>query len=131
MYWHVENFHKDIGEWANKPLPVFFDHVKNMAYQRDPKKGKEVLARPGFLLAGLFPAIDCKKKAILIASWLRANHIPYRFIAVSERPDKRIHHVMVQAEDGGKWVNLDATYPNYKFQEPKPKITRAQELERA
>lgn len=128
MYSLVERFHKDIGEWANKPLPLFFDHVRQVPYLRD-VKGKEVTARPAFL-GTVFPAIDCKKKAILLASWLRSNFIPYRFIAVSERPDKRIHHVFTQAWNGQKWINLDATYPDYRFMEAKPRVTKAQELMR-
>lgn len=111
---------------ASRPLPEYFGYVKRLPYLRD-MRGTETVARPRLLLTE-FPALDCKKKAILIAAWCKANGIPYRFIACSERPDKRIHHVFPQALMGQRWRNLDATYAKYKLFQKKPRLTRAEVL---
>lgn len=126
MYRMVEQFHGDIGGMAGRPLAEFFGYVKQLPYQRD-KRGSETVARPALLLSE-FLALDCKKKAILIAAWCKANGIPYRFIACSERPDKMIHHVFPQAAIGKKWRNLDATYSKYRLFQKKPGLTRAEVL---
>lgn len=116
---HAEN---DLGELAKLPLPVFFDGVRKMPYARD-KKGVERVARPSYLLSK-FPALDCKKKAILMAAWFRARSIPFRFLAVSESPTRKFHHVFVLAMVAGAWRPVDATYARYKLFEKKPRVTR-------
>jgi hypothetical protein len=126
MYRLVEAFHGDIGALAGRSLPEYFSFVKRIPYLRD-RKGTETVARPRLLLTE-FPALDCKKKAILIAAWCKAHGIPYRFVACSERPDRMIHHVFPQAAIGRRWRNLDATYPKYRMFEKKPRLTRAEVL---
>lgn len=91
----------------------FFDFVRSLPYRRD-NAPIEVVARPRRILEESPRGIDCKKKAILVASWLRANGLPYRFLAVSTRPNKAIHHVYPQVRISGQWLNLDATYANYR-----------------
>jgi hypothetical protein len=58
---------------------------------------------------------DCKKKAILIASWFQLREIPWRFVTSSTRKDKRHHHVFVQFDNGAGWINADATYPRMRI----------------
>lgn len=128
MYRMVEDYHGDIGAWANRPLTEYFGMVKRLPYQRD-KRGEETVARPSLLFKE-FPALDCKKKGILIAAWLRSQGIPYRFIACSERPDGKIHHVFCQGVLDGKWRNLDATYSKYRMFQKKPLLTKAEVLGR-
>jgi hypothetical protein len=129
MYRLVEKFHGDLGPLARLPLPQFFHLVRKIPYQRD-KQGQETIARPAMLLgpAAEFPALDCKKKGILIASWLRANGIPYRLMACGQFPAKKFHHVFPQGAIGGRWRNLDATYPHYRMFQKKARISRAEVL---
>lgn len=117
----------DLGGAALMPLPSFFDGVRKIPYQRD-QKGRETVARPALLLRE-FPALDCKKKAILMGAFLAAKKIPFRFIAVSESPTKKFHHVFVLARVAGKWRPVDATYSKYKLFEKKPRVTRWQILQ--
>jgi len=128
MYRLVEMGHaaNDLGELAKMPLPSFYSKVKNIPYKRD-VKGTETIARPRLLLTE-FPALDCKKKAILMAAWFRANGIPFKFIAVSENPSRKFHHVFVIAKVSGKWRNVDATYSKYNLFEKKPRVTNHQVL---
>lgn len=126
MYSLAVSFADDLGTLAGEKLSKFYNRVKNIPYQRDPK-GLETIARPGLLLKE-FPSLDCKKKAILMAAFFRKNKKPFRFVAVSEIPSKKIHHVFVQVFLRGQWRNVDATYSKYKLFEPKPRITRAEIL---
>jgi hypothetical protein len=103
---------------ASLPLSEYFDFVKNLPYRRD-KKPVEVVARPALLLTSdTFAGNDCKKKSILMASYLKENGIPYRFVGSSNRKDGSIHHIFVQGlfrvNDSKEWLNLDATYANYR-----------------
>ena len=108
------------------PLKVFFDFVKNIRYRRD-KTPIEIISRPGYIIKHRNMGMDCKKKGILIASYLRKNRIPYRFICSSSRPNKRIHHIFPQAYLSGSWKNIDATYDIYKIGNPKT-VTKAEYL---
>lgn len=123
---------QDLGSYLNLSLSDFFNRVKNIRFKLDPKF-KEITSRPRNLInPRLFPGMDCKKKAVLVQSWLKSRGIPTRLIGVSERPDKKIHHIFPQAKletnQGNKWLNVDATYPQYSLFAPKPKVTRAQVL---
>jgi hypothetical protein len=98
---------------ANRiPLPRWFDFVKNIPYRCDPKP-REIVARPSHIInygSVEHLGADCKKKAILIASWLRQNHVPFTFVSASRLRNGRIHHVFVRAFPSGGSVDLDATY---------------------
>lgn len=107
-------------------LQEFFDIVRNIPYRRDPRP-VEVVARPYYLFKHQKLGIDCKKKAILIASYLKANGIPFRFIGSSNRPDRRIHHIFPQALIDGEYKNVDATYSQYRLFQPK-NVTAWEEL---
>lgn len=94
------------------PALAFFDFVRRIPYRRDVPR-IEVVGRPARLLSGELRGLDCKKKSVLIAAWAKRNYVPYRFVAVSRRKDKRFHHVFPQLYLGG-WVNFDATYAHYR-----------------
>lgn len=126
MHKIIRDFHGDLGSMANWPIQKFFDFVKNIPYLRD-KVGTEIVARPKILFSEFFQ-MDCKKKAILISSWLRANKIPYRLLAVSEIPSGRIHHVFPQGYFNEKWENVDATYPKFYLFQKKPRLTKVEIL---
>lgn len=111
---------------ANLPLDQFFDFVRKIPYRRDTKP-IEVVARPSKIIKNRALGMDCKKKAILISSYLRNRGIPYRLVASSRLPSRRIHHVFPQMSVSGEWLNFDATYPHYKPFERK-RVTRMEVL---
>lgn len=103
-----------------------FEAVRRMPYRRDTKP-TEVIARPGIIARNAPAGIDCKKKAILLAAYMKRRGIPYRLVASSKKKNRRIHHVFPQANLGGVWHNLDATYSHYRPFEKKL-VTRAEVL---
>ena len=122
----------ELGNLKNLSLADFFNRVKNIRFKLDPKF-REITSSPRYLInPRLFSGMDCKKKAVLVQSWLKSRGIKTRLIGVSEREDKKIHHIFPQAKletnQGNKWFNVDATYPQYSLFAPKPKVTRAQVL---
>lgn len=110
----VKTYCKDIGERAKWPIVRFFDFVRNLEYRADPLNN-ETISRPAFLLQENWPARDCDDKSILLASWCECNGVPWKFVAKSDRPDCRLHHVYVMACFKGKWKTLDATYKKCQF----------------
>jgi len=100
------------------PLDQFFDYVRKIKYRQD-HKPVEVIARPNHILRYSYLGMDCKKKTLLLSSWAKQNKIPFRFIASSKRKDKKIHHIFPQLKINNQWLNVDATYPDYKLGEPK------------
>lgn len=103
-----------------------FDLVKNIPYRQD-NAPIEVISRPSILMRNSNTGLDCKKKSILISSYLHNRGIPYRLIASSKRPDGSIHHVFPQMRFGNRWLNMDATYRHYKPFDKKT-VTRAEVL---
>jgi len=134
MYETVKQCFSDLGEKARWHFEVFFDYVRRMPYLPDDAvfSGRviEFLSRPRYSMPGLLGPIDCKKKAILIGSWAHANGYPYRFLAISERGDKEIHHVAPQIDFGKGWVNADATLHDYSIGMPWENATYVEELQR-
>lgn len=123
MYNLVEKFFRDLDKFYvkknGKTVPVkeltikeFHNLVRTLPYRQD-FKPIEVVARPKHLFKHRSLGLDCKKKGILIGSFLKLNHIPYRFVGSSNRQTRRIHHVFPQAFISGKWRNVDATYNHY------------------
>jgi hypothetical protein len=99
-------------------LAEFFDLVKNIPYRRDPRP-VEVVARPYYIFKYRGLGMDCKKKAIICAAYLKARGLPFRFIGSSNRDDKKIHHIFPQVKLDNEYVNFDATYSNYQLFGPK------------
>jgi len=135
MYRLIDQYSGDIDfiHVKGKPLSSFnlfeyFDYVKNIPYRKD-IKGIEVVSRPAKIINNKDVGMDCKKKSILISAYLKSRNIPFRLIASSKRPDKRIHHVFPQMKIDGKWLNMDATYSDYKPLELKT-VTKAEVLKK-
>ena len=105
-------------------LKQFYDFVRTIPYRMD-NSPIEVISRPRHIIKLKNKGMDCKKKAILIGSYLKKNNIPFRFIASSNKPHKRIHHIFPQVQLFGEWRNMDATYQNYLMFEPK-RVTAAE-----
>jgi len=140
MYQFAENYSDDLGPARYQRLPSWYDSVRRIPYQSDddlfseftdrPDDIVELVARPKYLMdRRLFPALDCKKKAILIGAWAKANDIPFAFVAVSEYPDKHIHHVLPLLCLDGEWITADATFPKYSLGQDYD-FTRVEELRR-
>lgn len=111
----------------------FFDIVKNIPYREDSdifnySEGvKEILLRPSFLLnRQMTPALDCKKKAMLMAAHAQLRGYPWRFVAVREIPNDKFHHVFTQIFTGGNWVNVDATFPSQTWAMKMPLVQEAE-----
>jgi len=94
---------------SHVPFSDYYDLVRSMPFEQD-SPAAEIVTRPFLLWASPWAGWDCKKKAIAIAAWLESNNIPYRFTAVSRRPDGEVHHVIVEALQNEKWYPIDATY---------------------
>lgn len=90
-------------------LKEFYTLVKEIPYRKDTKP-IEVISRPKHILNLVHLGMDCKKKTILIGSYLYINKIPFKLVGSSTRPDKKIHHIYVMAKIKGSWKNIDATY---------------------
>lgn len=106
----VDTYYTDLCEYGYNQLRLedFFNFVKNLPYKKDAEP-IEIIARPKHILT--LQSFDCKKKAILIASFLKCNSYDYDFIGVSSRPTGEIHHVIVRAYINGETIDIDATYP--------------------
>lgn len=124
MYRLVEMFFRDLDKFHVKKngkivhvrdltIREFHSIIKMLPYRQD-MKPIEVVARPKHLLKHRALGLDCKKKGILIGSYLKINSIKYRFLGSSNRKNRRIHHVFPQAKINGKWHNVDATYSHYR-----------------
>lgn len=122
MHAVTESFYKDLGPHLSGPFSLWFDYVKAIPYESDiqkfPERVIELVARPLYSMnREILPRIDCKKKSILIGSWARGNGLPFRYLAVSDSPDKTVTHVFPQIDfrDGAGWVTVDATLPENKI----------------
>lgn len=124
----VGNFASDLKRFPdllNMPFHEYYNYVKNIPYSRDVKSA-EIVSRPLYLLT-IFPALDCKKKSILIASFMLLKFGPdsFRYVLSSNRPDGAIGHIFTQIFNGEKWINADATYNYNRLGAPK-KVTNFQ-----
>jgi hypothetical protein len=106
----VRTYYRDVSDYFDMPFGDYYRMVANLPYHPDPR-GKETLSRPQYTLDPDYKPRDCDDKAILIGSWLYANRVPFRFIAVSGHKSQRLHHVFVLLDWCGKKVHADATYP--------------------
>ena len=138
MYLLAEKFAGDIGELASLSLPEYHTFVAQLPYRNDEiawgDPFREVVARPGYILQmaknDQIRGIDCKKKAILIGAWCTQNAVPWELMAMSEQPDREIHHVFPIVGLADSWINADATYARYRLGAAKPELTNAERLAR-
>lgn len=117
-------YFRDLGKYLDLTLKDFFNFVRDIPYKED-ADGIEVTSRPKYLISKRynFEGLDCKKKATLMGAWFNAHGIPWRLVAVSEKPDKEIHHIFTQAKLNGEYRNVDPTYSHFKLFEGKPEVT--------
>jgi hypothetical protein len=124
----VKRYHNDLKlfpDLVKMTFQQFFDFVKMIPYVKDVPE-KEIVSRPKYLLT-LFHSLDCKKKSILVGSFMLLKYGPgsYRFVLSSNRPDGAIGHIFTQIFSGGRWINADATYSNNEINQIK-KVTNAE-----
>lgn len=124
----VKNYSGDLKRFPdllNMSIQEYYNYVKNIPYSRDVKSA-EIVSRPLYLLT-VFPALDCKKKSILMASFMLLKFGPdsFRYVLSSNRPDGAIGHIFTQIFNGQKWINADATYNYNRLGAPK-KVTNYQ-----
>ena len=100
------NYCADLGRWLAVPFVVYYRHVCELPYIPDPPE-VETVSRPLYTLNARYSPRDCDDKSVLLAAWLHAHNEKCRFVATSTRPDKVLHHVFVQLENG---LFVDATY---------------------
>lgn len=134
MYQLASIFWPDLGKHLGKSFPQWFDYVRRIPYLNDAEKFKdpavELVGRPSILLDRSFmPRLDCKKKSILIGAYCEGNRIPWRLIAISELPSRRVHHVFPMVKFGRIWATADPTLPGYRIAQGKS-FTHAEELAR-
>jgi hypothetical protein len=108
---------------ADLSLNEFYDFVRKLPYKRDTKP-IEVVGRPMYIIGKLKGFADCKKKAVLMGSFLKLQNIPFRFVGASARPDGAIHHIYPEAKLNGNWTHVDATYARYRIGKPKHETAR-------
>lgn len=129
MYYLIKMYYDDLSKLFVKingkcmplmdlSLKQFYNFVSKIPYRKD-QKPIEVVSRPKHIIKLRKIGMDCKKKGILIGSFLRGNRKRYRLVTSSKKINKRIHHVFPQMKIGRKWYNVDATYPHYKLFQPK------------
>lgn len=116
----------DLGDLIHYSFADFYELVKNIPYRNDPSilYNSEIIARPKYLFrAG---ELDCKKKAVLIAAYCNAQkpRISYKFAAISERPDKALHHVLPIVNINSGWIVADPTYRKYYIGQGKTNLTK-------
>jgi hypothetical protein len=132
--WLVNNFYDDLKKidimqggrkkcLAELSLQQYYDFVRRLPYRRD-KKPVEIVGRPKYILEQHAAGLDCKKKAVLMGSFLRLYGIPFRFIGASSRQDGAIHHIYPEAKINGAWIHVDATYPRYRIGQTKRETKR-------
>jgi len=104
----VRLYYTDCKHLFHCSLQRYFDLIKNLPYIADPH-GIEFVSRPALTLTNKTLFRDCDDKAVLIGCYLYHKNIPFRFIAVSEKPTKELHHTLVEVQTEPK-AYIDATY---------------------
>ncbi|MBO4708038.1 MAG: hypothetical protein J5594_05750 [Elusimicrobiaceae bacterium] len=107
----VENYYTDLGAWLDVPFLIYYRFVCDLPYIKDPDD-IEFISRARLTLNPFFNiARDCDDKSVLLACWWHGHGDGKRFVASSTKPNKSLHHVFMQLENG---IFCDATYPKNK-----------------
>lgn len=102
----VYEYCDDLGPWLDVPFIEYYKFVCALPYKSDPKN-IEFVSRPLYTLNPNFNIRDCDDKAVLLACWWVAHGDKCRFVASSTKPNKKLHHVFLQLENG---IFIDGTY---------------------
>ncbi|MCW8966799.1 MAG: transglutaminase-like domain-containing protein, partial [Candidatus Pacearchaeota archaeon] len=99
------------GKTKSETIKNCFEYVyKNVKYCDDPA-GTEHITSPWLLIEKKKTCEDCESMVLLLSSLLRANGIKTRYKVLSWKnpKDLRFSHIVLEADDNGKWLILDAT----------------------
>lgn len=122
---HLINKHHSKISFISKYHPnTVFNYLKHLPYKRD-SIGKEFIISPHKGLKQL--NADCKKKSIIWGSYLKNKKIPFRIVLVSNKLNKKFHHIYIQIKNKRGWINTDNTYSYNYIGQPK-KVTNFQYL---
>lgn len=124
----VERYHTDVARFKDFSTDEIFDYVERIPYVMDKDVwgvGTETVARPARFRE--LPGLDCKKKAIFIASWARIRGMGYRFVVVDDTGGG-VSHVFAEVEESpGHWVSMDCTLPGlFRPGSPMPNVIYAE-----
>lgn len=107
----------DMADLASMPPCDLFEYIKAIPYRKDPD-GVELLQRPLSLRLEAARGADCDDRAIAVAAWAICARYPWRIVAVSRRPDYRLHHVFTEVLIGKNYIPIDPTYSTSTFGRP-------------
>lgn len=104
----------DMADLASMSPLDLFNYIKEIPYRKDPE-GVELLQRPLFLRLEAASGADCDDRAIAVAAWAICAKYHWRIVAVSRRPDHRLHHVFTEVLLGNQYIPIDPTYSTSTF----------------
>ena len=121
MKYLVNRYYTDLNNFKNWKTKSFYQFVCLLPYLAD-FNGKETVQRPKYSLNKNAVCRDCDDKMILFGGFLKmknysyVNPVLFRFCAVSTKPFKNVHHVVIQIL---RYINgkltpgkfIDPTYP--------------------
>lgn len=116
-------YKEDMAPYASFSVQELFDFLKAIPYRADPK-GLEYLQRPYYTVNQLGAGGDCDDKAICVAAWALCQGKPFRYVAVSRKKDKPLHHVFAEVKIGTEWVGVDPTYSHHVLNQRPPYARR-------
>jgi hypothetical protein len=107
----------DAVDLCTMSLQELHDLIRSWDYVADPR-GLEWVQRPLYTILGSGPCRDCDDRAIVVGAYAELNGLPFRFVAVGNRPG-RPHHVFCEVLVGEDWIVVDATYPHDRLNMPR------------
>lgn len=91
--------------------------IRSWPYVADPR-GLEWVQRPSYTISGKGPFRDCDDRAIVVGAYAELRGLPFRFVAVGNRPGHP-HHVVCEVQVGETWIVVDGTYPTDRLNSPR------------
>ena len=129
IYALARRYNRDLAAFKNYTLEQFYNLVNSIPFGMDedhyspiPGEHWEVIPRPAYLLnPELFPVLDCKKKAILLASFMQMQGLKYALASMSEHTGDP-HHLFILLWTDRGWLPVDATKEDDYLFKPKPEL---------
>lgn len=104
----------DVDEYHFADYVEAYLYVRALPFIEDPQ-GVETVARPAFSLSPRWTMNrDCDDKSTALGAFAERRGIKYRFAVVGEEMDnaKNPHHIYPEFFLDGRWIPMDATYPD-------------------
>ena len=120
----VRTYNSDMSDFDTKSIFRVFRYIAKLPYLKD-KNNVEILHRPKYLRSSNVLYRDCDDKMIMMGSYLYRIGVPFKFVAVSNHPSGKIHHVLIMAKfKNGSRKIIDPTYSHNKIFQHKPITNR-------